>query len=412
MTEKAKRAKKIEKVKENGAETSREIKDMRLIVVYLIGITWAIYAYSNVFFMLAPYLALKGFPSERVGILVGAFYAATTLVRPLGGWIVERVGMKRALTVSSAFCLGIAFFMFTTVSFWPLFWIRLAMGCGYGIFVVALTTYQSLVIPEETRGLAFVYITLGALACLFTVVPLTDWCLTQNHTTAFLAIPLFTASLCVALSFRLPLSPSQATIGAGKWGTWGELYRDTPFWRTSISCALFGLCDASIVYLPSLALSMKLVPSSFVIANGLGALAARILGRGFFNRHPRYIFAGPSLLVMAIFLCLVTTAASNLWLFGCGLFYGVGMGYGFPAHLALAGDLAPARLRAKSSSLVHFCYDASWLVLPVLIGFGTPYVGEMGVFRFLGLFDVVSGVGVTVMWALYAKSLAPLNPKT
>ncbi|MDR2137750.1 MAG: MFS transporter, partial [Synergistaceae bacterium] len=322
------------------------------------------------------------------------------------GWIVEQVGVKRTLAASAAFCFGIAFFMFAAASFWPLLWIRLAMGCSYGIFVVALTTYQSLVIPEEIRGLAFVYITLGALACLFTVVPLADWCLVRNHTITFLTIPLFMASLCVVLSFRLPSFSPQTDVSAKGWGTWGELYRDTPFWRIVTSCALFGLCDASIVYLPSLALSMKLVPSSFIVANGLGALTMRILGRGFFNRYPRYVFAGPSLLVMAVFLCLTTAATSNLWLSGCGFFYGLGMGYGFPAHLALTGDLAPARLRAKSSSLVHFCYDASWLVLPVIVGFGTPCMGEMEVFRLLGLFGIASGVGVTVMWALYTKSLA------
>jgi hypothetical protein len=252
-----------------------------------------------------------------------------------------------------------------------------------------------------------VYITLGALACLFTVVPLADWCLAQDHIAVFLTIPLFMASLCVILSFRLPsFSSSSLPQTAINWGTWGDLYRDTPFWRTAASCALFGLCDASIVYLPSLALSMKLVPSSFVVANGLGALTIRILGRGFFNRYPRYVFAGPSLLVMAIFLYLTTAATSNLWLFGCGFCYGVGMGYGFPAHLALAGDLAAAPLRAKSSSLVHFCYDASWLLLPVLVGFGTPHMGEMGVFRLLGLFGIASGVGVTIMWTLYARSSA------
>jgi MFS family permease len=123
----------------------------------------------------------------------------------------------------------------------------------------------------------------------------------------------------------------------------------------AVSCALFGLCDASIVYLPTLALAMGLVPSSFVVANGLGALVIRIWGREFFNRYPRYVFAGPSLVVMAFFLYMSATAANNLWLFICGFFYGMGMGYGYPAHLALIGDLAPTRLRAKSSALVYFC---------------------------------------------------------
>ena len=379
---------------------------MRLLVLYLIGITWAIYSYSNVFFMFAPYLALKGFPSELAGILVGAFYAATTLVRPLGGWFVEHVGMRRTLIISAFICFGVAVFNFVTVSFWPLLLVRFAMGCAFGVFVVALTTYQSLVIPEEIRGMAFALITLGALACLFTVVPLADWLLSHEHPRLFLVIPLVMAMLCVVLSFRLPpLSEALRASGMKDWGTWRELYQDTPFWRTVTSCVLFGLCDASIIYLPALALAMGLVPSSFVVANGLGALAMRILGREFFNRHPRYVFAGPSLLVMAVFLYLTTMVTDNRWLFVCGLFYGVGMGYGYPAHLALIGDLAPARLRAKSSSLVHFCYDISWFVLPLCVGFATPHIGELGAFKVLALLSIVSGLGVTAMWIGYGGML-------
>ncbi|MDR1376824.1 MAG: MFS transporter [Synergistaceae bacterium] len=371
-------------------------------VLYLIGTTWAIYSYSNVFFMLAPYLALRGFPPELAGVLVGGFYAATTLARPLGGWAAERFGIRRTLVVSAFSCAGAALFMFCATSFWPFLLIRLVMGCAYGIFVVALTTYQSLVIPEEIRGLAFALVTLGSMACLFTVVPLADWLLAKGRVQWFLAIPVVMAGLCVVLSFRLPALSENSNAASKEWGTWAELYRDTPAWRMATSCVLFGLCDASIVYLPALALAMGLVPSSFVIANGLGALAIRIWGREFFNRYPRYVFAGPSLVVMAFFLYLSAVAANDLWLFICGLLYGVGMGYGYPAHLALIGDLAPARLRAKSSALVYFCYDLSWFILPVYVGFATPAIGEVWAFKLLALFSAASGVGVTMMWARYS----------
>lgn len=379
---------------------------MRLLVLYLIGITWAIYSYSNVFFMFAPYLQMLGFSPERSGILVGAFYAATTLVRPVGGWIVERAGIRRTLIVAACVCLGAAALKFVAVSFWPLLAIRLIMGCAFGVFVVALTTYQSLVIPEEIRGLAFALITLGALACLFTVVPLADRLLSQNHPIPFLAIPVVMAGLCILLSCCLPpLSSRLKAEGVPEWGTWKDLYEETPFWRTVTSCTLFGLCDASIVYLPALALAMGLVPTSFVVGNGLGALAMRTLGRDFFNRHPRYVFAGPSLFVMAVFLWMTTMARDNTWLFVFGVLYGTGMGYGFPAHLALTGDLAGARLRAKMSALVHFCYDSSWFVLPVYVGFVTPHIGEMGAFRVLSVICIAAGIGVTLMWRSYSKSL-------
>jgi MFS family permease len=374
------------------------------LVAYLIGTTWAIYSYSNVFFMLAPYLALKGFSPEFAGVLVAGFYAATTFARPLGSWVVERAGIRRTLVVSAFLCLGISIFMFAASSFWPLLAIRVVMGCAYGVFVVALATYQSLAIPEEIRGLAFALVTLGSMACLFTVVPLADWLLAQGRGSLFLAVPVFMAGLCALLSFRLPpLSRAPGTLSE-EWGTWSELRQNTPVWRMATSCALFGLCDASIIYLPTLALAMGLIPSSFVVANGLGALVIRIWGREFFNRYPRYVFAGPSLLVMAFFLYLSAVAANNLWLFVCGFFYGVGMGYGYPAHLALIGDLAPARLRAKSSALVYLCYDASWFVLPVYVGFATPVIGEIWAFKLLALFSVASGIGVTAMWVRYSKS--------
>jgi predicted MFS family arabinose efflux permease len=337
---------------------------MRLIA-YLIAVTWAIYSCANVFILFAPYLERNGFSSRETGLLIGAFYAAATFARMLGGWAAERVGIRRTMIASAFLYLGAALLCFSAASFWPFLGIRLAMGCAFGAFVVALTTYQSLVIPEETRGQAFASITIGSLACHFTVVPLADWLLARGLGAAFLAVPACVASLCAALSFRLPPLPENAGHGKEReWGTWGEFYRVVPFWRILASCLFFGLCDASIVYLPALLLAKGLTPSSFVVAHGLGALTMRTLGRNFFNRYPRYVFAGPSLLIMAVFLYLTTWVWDNVMLFALGFLYGVGMGYGFPAHLALIGDLAPARLRAKSSSLVYFSYDASWFFCP------------------------------------------------
>jgi len=374
-------------------------------VPYLIVLTWALFSYTNVFFMFAPYMALKGFPSERIGILVGAFYAAATLIRPFGGWIVERTEIRKTLVTSAALCAFAVAFKFVTVSFIPLLAIRLAMGCFYGIFAVALMTYQSLIIPEAIRGKAFAIISLGSISCHFTVVPLADWFISQGMLELFLAIPVCTSALCVVLSLCLPPINFEHT-SESRWGTWRELYDDTPFWRIVTSCMLFALCDASIVYIPALTMAMGLVPSSFVIASGLGAIAMRILGREFFNSHPRYFFAGPSLLLMAAFLYLTAIASNNFWLFVFGLCFGAGLGYGYPAHQALIGDLAPASLRAKASSLVYFCNDISWFILPVYVGFVTPYAGEMGAFKFLALFSLASGIGLTIMWTRYSKAIS------
>jgi sugar phosphate permease len=84
----------------------------------------------------------------------------------------------------------------------------------------------------------------------------------------------------------------------------------------------------------------------------------------------------------------------------------VGMGYGYPAQLSLIGDLAPVKLRAKLSSLVHFCIDTGWFIIPLYMGFIIPYRGEVGAFKVLSIICIISGVFVTIMWHQYKKSLS------
>jgi MFS family permease len=378
---------------------------MRL-VVYLIAITWAIYCYSNTYFFLPIYLDIHAFPKELTGMLVGAFYAATTLVRPFGGLITERVGIKKTLIVSTIICIIAATFKYFTLSFMPLLFIRILMGCSFGIFIVALTTYQSLIIPEERRGVVFAYISIGSLGCLVTVVPLSDFLLSHSYENLFLSLPIIAAVSCMILAIKLPQLPENVkkTAENQEWGTWKELYQNTPFWRIVTSNALFNLCDAANIYLPALAVAMGLLPTSFAISTGIGAFTARTLGSRIFAIFPRYSLAGPSLFTMALSLILSTYATNNALFFLCGLLFGVGMGYGYPAQLSLIGDLAPAKLRAKLSSLVHFCIDTGWFIIPLYMGFITPHIGEVGAFKVLSIICMISGIFVTAMWRQYEKS--------
>ena len=379
---------------------------MRLIA-YLIAITWAIYCFSNTYFFMPIYLDLHEFPKELTGILVGAFYAATTLVRPFGGIITERVGIRKILIVSAIICVCAAFLKYFTLSFMPLLLIRILMGCSFGTFVVALTTYQSLIIPEESRGVAFAYISIGSLGCLATVVPLADLLLLYSYEKLYLLLPVIAALICIFLSLKLPPLPENVlkTPENRVWGTWKELYEDTPFWRIVASNALFSLCDAANIYLPTFAIAMGLIPSSFSIATVIGAFTARTLGRKVFTIFPRYALAGPSLFFMALSLFLSARVASNTLFFTCGLLFGVGMGYGYPVQLSLIGDLAPAKLRAKLSSLVHFCIDISWFIIPLYMGFAIPHIGEVGAIKALSIICMVFGILVSIMWRKYAKAL-------
>ncbi len=375
---------------------------MDRLIVSLIIINIAIYSYSNAFFFLAPYLAVRGYSAASAGILVGAFYAATTAVRPLGGWITEHAGVRRSMIFSALLCLVCALALQLYEG--PFLWfvgVRVVMGVGYSIFMVALTTYQALSVAESKRGLAFVLVSVGSLVPMFTVVPLTDYLVRNDLGQFYYLLPIAAAavSLFLALRLRPAKNPHPSADGSPmKWGSYGDLFRDTPAGKIIFSCFFFGLCDSSIVFVGNVFLERNLVPSWFIFSLGGGALIIRIAGRNFFNRYSRTAFAGPSFLLMALCLLGVSAAESPASLVAWGFFYGLGMGFAYPAHLAFTADLAAPPLRAKASALVHFSMDLSWFLLPLYMGFGSSLFGTQTAFRLFALLCIAAAGMVTWMW--------------
>lgn len=383
----------------NGTE---EAARMDRLILSLLIINFAIYSYSNAFFFLAPYLAGRGYSAASAGILVGVFYAATTAVRPVGSWITERIGVRKSMIWSSGVCIACALALqLYQGAFGWFVGVRVVMGLAYSIFMVALTTYQALVIEESKRGLGFVLVSVGSLIPMFTVVPLTDYLVRSGLDRFFMILPLAAAALSFSLALRLRPARFQGSPGQDQpmeWGTYGDLFRETPAGKIVFSCFFFGLCDASIVFIGTVLLEKGLVPSWFIFSLGAGALFVRTAGRNLFNRYQRTVFAGPSFLVMALCLLGLAFADSSLGLVFWGFFYGMGMGYGYPAHLALTADLAAPRLRAKASALVHFSMDLSWFILPLYMGFGCTLLGTRQAFLLFTLLCIATAVMTTVMW--------------
>ncbi|MGI6783661.1 MAG: MFS transporter [Aminivibrio sp.] len=375
---------------------------MDRLILSLTVVSFAVHSYSNAFFFLAPYLSLKGFTAASAGLLVGAFYAAGTAIRPAGSWLAERLGMRRCMMASSVLCFACALALcFNQSSFSWFMGVRIVMGAAYSVFLVALTTYQALVIEESKRGLGFVLISLGCLVPMFTVVPLTDYLIRSGLERFYMLLPVMAAALSFFLALKLkPAACLKSFSGAEgmEWGTYKDLFRETPAGKIIFSCFFFSLCDASIVFIGIVIMEKNLVPSWFIFSLSVGALLIRTLGRHIFNRYRRTVFAGPSFLLMGLCLMGLSFASTPAGLVFWGVFYGLGMGFGYPAHLAFTGDLAPPGLRAKASALVHFSLDLSWFVLPVYMGFGCTLLGTIAAFRVFAALCIVTAVITTIMW--------------
>ena len=353
----------------------------------LMAANFGIMAFSQVYFLLPMYLEWAGVRGpEMVGWILGAYYAASTFPRPFLAQLVERFPLRKVLMASAVLCgvggMGLAL----SGSSVPLliFW-RTLSGFAFGLYLVALTTYQTMVIPDEVRGGAFALVAVGAMAPFVISLPLGDWFL---HKGSFSFYIWMGPVLAVVSGFIACILRPVGTTGGGKeqkeqWGRWTDLLRLRPLQVLLVSTVLYGLTDAAIISVTPLAMDKNLVPSAFMVSFAAGALLIRILGFKILDLFPRYGTAAVVIAVNAAALFGTSFAGSNRAFAFWGFFYGLGVGVGFPLYLALIGDVAPQSLRPKATALVWFILDGCFFVTPVLMGYLTSCFGAPGAFRLL-----------------------------
>jgi MFS family permease len=339
---------------------------------------------SNTYYMLAPYLRHLGVSDPAtIGWVLGMYYGANTFSRPLVGWFVERFSFRTSLmggglaVLVSTIGLALVGDSVPGIMFWRAF-----TGLASSLYIVALTTYQTLAVPAEKMGSSFALVSAGCIAPLITFIPLSEWLLHGGNSILYIWIPPATALFCLVLSISFPLEEGGPLRDArDRRGSYRELFA-LPAARTLfISQTLFSLTDAAMLSLALLAGSLGLVTSAFISANAAVSIVIRLTCFRLLDSVPRMKMAALTLGFTSLALILATFARSNLTFMLCGCLFGVGMGVGFPLHLALIGDVSPPHLRAKTTSMVWFFMSICFFISPLLIGYLTDFIGVPGAFR-------------------------------
>lgn len=360
----------------------------------------AIFGLSNVYYLLGIYLSMRGMSTPgQIGWVMGAFYAAQTCCRPFAGNVVMRIGFRRAFLAGALLCLaGSSAFALTGPSFrWMLFW-RIVMGIGSSLYVIALTTYQTLGIPDSTRGSAFSLISAGGIVPLVTFVPLADFFLRKGWTFLYAWMVPLIALYALACGLRLPaLDIPGKTEGKKRQGLFS--LAKAPGIRTLlISSTVFSMTDACLLAIGGVAAERGLLPSLFLTANASVGLLVRVGGRRILDMLPRRKMAAPAIAMTSLGLIGASFARGNLAYSLWGVFFGIAMGLGFPLHMALIGDVAEPHQRAQVSSLVWFLMGACFFIVPILLGSLAGILGTTGAFRAFTLLLLAFSPFVLVLW--------------
>lgn len=356
---------------------------IRKLLPRMAGSNFAITSFSYVYFLLPLYLDNAGLKSQAtIGWILGAYYAGATLPRPFMALLVERMPFRVSLSGAAVICaVGSAGLALSGVSVPLLFLSRILMGFGFGFFLVSLTTYQTMVIPREVRGGAFALITIGAMAPFLCVVPFVDWLLRRGGFGLYVWLGPAVAIICAFVGASFSRVDRERMRGSAEWGSYSQLFGLSGAKVLFLAVFIYGMTDAAIISISTLAMSKGQVSSYFMFPFAVGAIAVRLAGFRLMDVFPRDVMytAVTSLTSLALFGTSFSDspAAFVFW----GFIYGLGIGVGFPLSLAMIGDVAPPELCPKATALVWFILDGCFFLTPVVLGYASSFLGVAGAFR-------------------------------
>jgi len=382
----------------------------RRLVWILLLLQFTIMGVSNIYYLLASYLHYLDVTNPVVlGWAMGIYYAASTVVRPFVGWLVERFSFRVTMLLGSGGCFAATLGLALSGSFMEsiIFW-RAFMGVASSLFIVSITTFQALEIPDEKRGSAFTFVSAGSIAPLLLLVPLAEWMLHRGYLQLYIWSPPIMALTCMFLVFTVKSSEEHSETRRS-WGTYRELFALPEARTVFLATSLFAFTDAAMVSLAALAMAKSLSATLFISANALTSIIARLFFPSFLDRIPRIPASPVAIALTSGALVLATYTKASLPFCLVGVLFGLGMGFGFPLHLTLTADLTPPRLRAKATSMSWFFMSCSFSLCPVLLGYLARAFGMITAYRLLFILILCSTVPLWLfLWRpLYKKTQPP-----
>lgn len=357
------------------------------------------FGYSNVSYLLPVYYAHVGYSAARAGALVSAFYFATLLFRLLLGMMIPRFGFRKFLAAGGV--LSIAGSLAVALSgghFLPALAARILFGAASAFTQISLATYQSLAFREEERGLAYSIIMAGGLAPMMTAVPVADWLLAHGYFNSYISIPvIFAVAMAAVTIFALDtgdvvLRASHAAVSP--FSGIGECFRMPAVALSLFMVFTFSIVDAASSFMAPMTASFGTMSSYFLSTNAAVGVTVRLFFGKVLDRYPRWKLSAPITAAMALLLLLASVNPGRASLIILGFLFGIGMGFGFPLHLALVSDHSPRRLQPQAVSIMWFTIALDFAVVPL----ATSYISEAT--------DAVFGFRTVVLSALACCAFA------
>jgi MFS family permease len=295
-----------------------------------------------------------GASDAAIGVIMAAFGVTSLLLRPLAGWGADRFG-RRPLMLA-----GAAVFTLTSIAYgWTagaasLLLVRLAHGCGMGLYPTAASAMVADLTPPGRRGefLGF-YGAAGSIA--LAIGPVVGIALVER---AGFGVLFWTAGVVAALALVFALA-------VGETLTRPRRVRFTPggsMSRAALTPGLLALSltfgyGAQIAFLPLHAEALGANPGVFFLAFAVTITIARGPAGRLSDRVGRTPVAAAGLALAAAAMLLLALSAAPSGLAVAGGVYGLAYGVAQPALIAWSVDAVPEGERGRAMGTYHTAFE-------------------------------------------------------
>jgi MFS family permease len=322
-------------------------------------------------------VTVLGASTELLGVMEGLAGATASATKFVSGWLSDRLGHRKELTVLGYGMAALAkpLFAFAPSAPWVL-GARVADRVGKGIRDTPRDALIGDIVQPGQRGAAYglrqSLDTLGALIGPLTAMVLMELLGRRIRAVFLLAIiPAFVAVLVLLVGVREP----DAVTGGGPhrlpmpWKMVRELC--SPVWAVLGSAVVLILARFSEAFLLLRAqergLMEALVPLVLVVMNAVYALAAYPIGALSDRLGRRRLLLGGFAVLLAAHLTLALASGAGIVLVGAAL-WGLHMGMTQGLLPALVADRAPPPLRGVVFGLFNLCMGLALLIANVIAG--------------------------------------------
>jgi MFS family permease len=352
---------------------------------------FAIHCVEGIYFVYGNLLKRYGFSSQATGWILGIFFLSMMASRTFGGWTIENFGVRKTLEWSSAVSFAGCMMFFFKTSITALFLGRILTGAAFGVYTMALYSYQAMTASEKERGRDFAVMVCGGILPVATICPIGEWLLIGSMENLFLSIGPILSVVCWRLGRKLgdpAYSPKKK--GADEhWGTYGDLLSSKAFLFLIATGILLSMVDAFLLSVSMLAADKGTVASYFLVSVSAVAVFVRVAGAHAINSIPRAVIIMPCGMLMAAAAIFISLFPSNSSFLIGGIVTGLGIGMAWPMYHALISDTLDVHLRPKGTAVALLIYDFGWFLMPLLIGYVSPVLGIASTFMAISLFAMI-----------------------